>query len=201
VNQYSESWQRVPSPGRFEAQNSSLDELIRYAYNVKDYQVVGPPWLNDDDVCFDITARAATPAPRKEIPPMVQTLLTDRFHLVAHRETRTLSVLDLVPGKKPFRQAASAETRPSTMSRGGDVAATGVNMGDLAYQLSRYLKRPVFDATGIQGRYDLKFRYDASDPASLNGALQEQLGLRLESTKAPVEVLVIDSIDRKPTEN
>jgi uncharacterized protein (TIGR03435 family) len=84
------------------------------------------------------------------------------------------------------------------------VTFTSVTMADVAYQLSRFTKRPVFDQTGISGRFDLTLKYDPSPTGvgpSLADALQAQLGLRLESTKAPVEVLIVDHIERKPTAN
>jgi uncharacterized protein (TIGR03435 family) len=78
----------LPSPGSFQAINNSLDGLIRWAYHLKSYQLSGPKWMNDDDVCFDIEARL-----------MLQTLLARRFGLTFHRETRTTTVYELVIAK------------------------------------------------------------------------------------------------------
>jgi uncharacterized protein (TIGR03435 family) len=193
----------IPSPGRLEALNSSLDELIRYAYDLKDYQLSGPHWLNDDSVCFDISATAPG-ATQNEMRAMLQTLLAERFHLQVRRETRELPIYKMVPAKGgPKLKPAASETgapsfKSNSGSSGGAMSATGVTMADFAAQLSRDFKRPVFDQTGLTGRYDFSLHYDETGMAS---AIQQQLGLRVESAKAPVEVLVVDSIDRKPTEN
>jgi len=92
---WSHSSVSIPSPGRFAAQNSSLDELVRYAYELKDYQVIGPAWLNDDSECFDIEAKEAPDSSNKQVRLMLQALLVDRFRLAVHRETRMLPVYEL----------------------------------------------------------------------------------------------------------
>jgi uncharacterized protein (TIGR03435 family) len=193
----------VPNPGRFVAENSSLDELIRYAYDLKEYQISGPSWLNDDSVCYDITA--TTPgASEAQIRVMLQTLLADRFHLEAHREKRTRPVYNLVAVKSGAKLQLTTSHRegPSVQSNGGQnggtFKATNVSMADFAYQLSRHLKEPVFDHTGLMDRYDFSLQYDE---AGLLTVVQQQLGLRVESVKAPVDVLIIDRINRVPTGN
>lgn len=202
-----QGWSRssidVPSPGRLVAENSSLDELIRYAYDLKEYQVSGPVWLNDDSVCFDIAATTSG-ASKAQIRVMLQTLLAERFHLESHRERRTLSVYNLVAVKSGAKLQLTTSHRegPSVQSNsgrnGGTFKATNVSMADFAYQLSRHLNRPVFDQTGLKDRYDFSLQYDE---AGLVPVVQQQLGLRIESAKAPVDVLIIDHIDRVPTEN
>jgi uncharacterized protein (TIGR03435 family) len=92
----SHSSQNIHSPGRFTAENSSLDELIRFAYQLYDYQLVGPRWLNDDSVCFDIEAKGPAGSSQAQVRLMLQALLVERFKLAVHRETRTLPVYELV---------------------------------------------------------------------------------------------------------
>ncbi len=196
----------MPSPGRFVTANSSLAELIRFAYEIKDYQLSGPVWLNDDSECFDIAATAPTTTTPRDMSKMVQTLLAERFHLAVHRETKVLPVYRLVAGKRApnLRQSATDGDRSSTSSSGGRMTFTDVSMSDFAYQLSRELNRPVLDATELKGSFDFTLRYDAHDSGngpSLFTALQEQLGLRLESAKAPIDVIVVDHIDKLPTAN
>ena len=205
VNGWSRSSSDIPSPGRFVAENESLGGLIREAYQLKDYQVIGPPWLDEGDG-FDVEAKAPRETTKDQVHEMLKTLLAERFKLAAHRETRPLPVYQLTKGKgeQKLHPAASENARASQSSRGGDVTFTSVAMADVAYQLSRFTKRPVFDQTGISGRFDLRLNYDPSPTGagpSLGDALQEQLGLRLESTRAPVEVLVVDHVERKPTGN
>jgi uncharacterized protein (TIGR03435 family) len=103
-------------------------------------------------------------------------------------------------------QKSGADGRQSTNSRGGHVTATHVSMAELAYQISRWTGFPVFDKTGIKGEFDFTLDYapddrDTNSVPSLFTAVQQQLGLKLEATKGPVEVLVIDHAERIPTEN
>jgi uncharacterized protein (TIGR03435 family) len=208
-----DGWSRssvsVPSAGRLAAQNSSLDELIRFAWQLYDYQVVGPPWLNDDSECFDIEAKGPAGSSQAQVRLMLQALLADRFKLAVHRETRTLPVYELVAAKgdpklPQAREATSPDQRPSTSSQGGSMTMKNVSMEYFAYALSRDLKMPVFDKTGIKGSYDFKLDFDIRDSGekpSLFSALQQQLGLKLESAKGPVEVLVVDHVEKAPTDN
>lgn len=199
----------IKSPGSFVAVNSSLDELIRWAYNIKDYQVIGPEWRNDDSACYDINAKFPPGTPREQVRLMLQTLLAERLKVAAHRETRTLAGYQLVVFKNgPKQLQPSAEgSRTSTWSRGGDVTATHVSMSEWAYQLSRYTHQAVFDKTGIAGYFDFKLNYspdfsqESDTHPSLFVALQEQLGLKLESAKIPVDVVVVDRAERIPAEN
>jgi uncharacterized protein (TIGR03435 family) len=199
----------IKSPGTFAAVNSSLDELIRWAYNVKDYQVSGPEWRNDDAACYDITAKFPPDSAREQVRLMLQALLAERLKVAAHKEMRTLAGYELVVarnGPKELQPSAQG-SRTSTWSRGGDVTATHVSMTEWAYQLSRYTKQVVFDKTGIPGYFDFKLNYsprlgeESDTHPSLFLALQEQLGLKLEPAKVPVEVVVVDHAERVPTEN
>jgi uncharacterized protein (TIGR03435 family) len=153
---------------------------------------------------------------------MVQQLLADRFKLVVHRETKELPVYALViaKGGPKLIQAKDTGGGTGTTSNSGKLTATGVTMTRVAQTLTQILARElgriVIDKTGIQGKYDLALTWtpennsaaigsasndnSASSGPSIFTALQEQLGLKLESTKAPVEVLVIDHIE-EPTEN
>jgi uncharacterized protein (TIGR03435 family) len=196
----------VPSPGRLLATNASMEECIRWAYDVKDYQIIGPSWLNTDEASYDIEAKASPGTSKEEMRKMLQTLLAERFQLALHREQRTLSVYELVPGKgNPKLAPAVNDGHSSTRSIGGHVTAHNISMNEWAYQLSRYMKQPVFNKTGLDGKFDFKLDYqtDHSDEGlpTLFSALQEQLGLKLESTKAPVDVLVIEHAERVPSGN
>ena len=196
----------IPSPGRLVAENSSLDELIRFAYSLKDYQVSGPVWLNDDAESFDVIAKAPPDTPRQQMRGMLQTLLAERFKMATHRENRMLPVYHLVVGKNgPKLNPASHGGRSSTSSGGGTMTATSVTMTEFAYQLSRELKRPVFDKTGIAGAFDFTLHFvreqDASSGPSLFTAIKETMGLKVESAKGPVEILIVDHIEKAPTEN
>ena len=193
---------RIPSPGHLEATNSRLDELIRYAYAIKDYQLSAPHWLSDDALSFDVSATAPS-ASEAEIRTMLQKLLVERFHLQAHREPRDLPVYRLVAAKRgPKLKLAASDTNPPSIksnsgTNGGGLTATSVSMSDFADGLSHELNRPVLDQTNVTGRYDISLQYDET---GIIPAVQ-QLGLRLESGKEKVDVLIVDNIDRKPAEN
>jgi uncharacterized protein (TIGR03435 family) len=160
--------------------------------------------------------------------PMLQALLADRFKLALRRETRELPVYELVAAKNGIKIAPLKEgsciapdpqkppsSRPGDppprlcnnlrMTKGG-IEAVGVDMTRLANTLAAALRRTVINKTGFAGVFDLHFEYapveDTTDSTrpSIFTALQEQLGLRIESTKGPVEVLVVDRVQR-PSEN
>jgi uncharacterized protein (TIGR03435 family) len=194
---------------RFVATNASMEECIRYAYDVKAYQIIGPDWLNSDAASYDIIATAPAGTPSKQIPLMIQTLLAERFKLAVHRETRTLPVYELVVAKNgPQLTPAASGGRSGTNSSNGNVTATNVSMAELAHQLSRTsaVGRPVFDKTGIEGAFDFTYEYapddnDSAGRPSIFTALQQKLGLKLEAAKGPVEVVVIDHAEKVPTAN
>jgi uncharacterized protein (TIGR03435 family) len=193
------------SPGSFVATNASMEECIRWAYDVKEYQISGPDWLNSDDASYDIDAKAPAGASGREIQLMLRTLLAERFRLALHRETRMLPVYELVTGKNgPKLQAAGPDEKRGISSQGGSVEASGVTMEFFAATLARYIGAPVFDKTGVAGAFDFGFEYaldgrDDTKPSIFTAV--EQLGLKLRAAKGPVEVLVIDHAERVPTDN
>jgi uncharacterized protein (TIGR03435 family) len=239
--------------GRFVATYVTLRLLITIAYHVREFQIVGPNWIDSD--YWDIQARAeevTVPPPTGTINPggtdlvalRLQSLLEERFRLRCHLETREFPVYQLIiakGGPKLKLSDAQGPTRPPELGNspapkpGGPVPrgsgrigtgyyeAHGIEFEGFVSALSRRLGRVVVDKTGLKGLYDVKLQWtpdmdpgigpiatttttgidsptsDFSGP-SIFTALQEQLGLKLESTKAPLEVLIIDSVD-KPTEN
>jgi len=194
----------------------TLADLIADAYNVKFYQVSGgPKWAHSDP--WDIIAKGQGDGilTRYQVRKMVQSLLADRFRVKLHRETREMAVYAVVlglGGKGGPKLKVSAPDAVSTLQvsggKGGriQIMTTKGTMEQLVDQLSANLHRPVLDKTGLTGSYDYKLewaREDAasnSDAPSIFAALQEQLGLRLEAMKAPVETMVIDRVE-KPSEN
>ena len=188
------------------AENVSLKQLIERAYGVADYSLSGPAWLGDDK--FDIAARQPDGAPKGQMRTMLQSLLAERFGLAAHFEHKSLSGYALVAGKKPpvlHDKPAGAGTNTNTGR--GTIKGTNVSMADLAGLLSRQLDQPVQDQTGLPGVLDISLEW-SPDPAqaddrasSLFTAVQEQLGLKLQAQKVTVDVLVVDHVERVPTEN
>jgi uncharacterized protein (TIGR03435 family) len=206
--------------GRINAKNVTLKRCVRGAYEVPEPQVIGgPKWVDEDR--YYIEAKATVPAGDHELMLMLQTLLADRFKLVLHREQRAIPGYRLVLGKGGLKAQASAPDRGSVgHSRRGRIEAQGYTMAQLALHLAELLRQPVMDATGVAGKFDLNLEWTPDDmqakppsadqrpvnaPESVAGpsifaALQEQLGLKLESGKVPAEVVVIDAAE-KPSEN
>jgi uncharacterized protein (TIGR03435 family) len=179
------------------------------------YALVGPGWLGVD--AFDITATFATTS-GNAIREMLKTMLAERFHLALHTETRQVPNYSLVAAKGGPKIKAVAEGDPRTSSRPGHFEATKITMKKFADLIGREAGRPVADATGLNGVYDFTLDWSpaaglrvdagengqpapAADGPSVFTALEEQLGLRLESGKGSTEVLVVDKVDRMPSGN
>ncbi len=205
------------TPGSLIMRGASLAAVIRWAYVVDEYQISGPSWLNSTR--FDIAAKAGGPATVDELRVMLQALLADRFKLALHRESRELSgyVLSVAKGGIKFKPAAKDEPGMVKQSGMGSFSGTNVEVGQLVRVLAQGLRAPVADQTGLKGRYDFTINImeyaseimanrkpgDAPpDPAQIAAmVLNEQFGLKLEARKAPMEVLVIDRVEKTPTEN
>ena len=200
-----------PSPGHFAMRNVPLRFALEWAYGLEDYQLFGPDWIKAEER-YDMVATAAGPASDAQMKRMLQALLTERFQMKVHRETKELSVYALVAGKgAPKVKRISSDDAPSLS--GGQTALLFHNqpLSRLTFLLTRRMGTPVLDLTGLDGSYDYTV-----DISGLNGfnpqsiadsgpsiftAVQTDLGLKLESRKAPVDILVIDSVNRVPTEN
>ena len=199
------------SPGtRLNAQMSAR-HLIRDAFAVKDFQILGgPAWLGNNNYDFIATTPVPIEMNDESLQPYLQSLLADRFQLKYHRETRESPVYFLVAAKTGPKLTKHTGAGGTGMDENGGkdkatMSATNLTMAGLASWLAREMDRPVIDHTGIDGDFDVKLEWSpeqisASSGPSIFTALQEQLGLRLESGKGPVEMIVIDSIE-KPSEN
>jgi uncharacterized protein (TIGR03435 family) len=195
---------------------STLRQLITYAYDLKIYQYVGgPDWANGplETNSFDVIAQTESGVLLSEpqAKRALQMLLAERFHLKVHRETKEMPVFVLVVGKDgPKFKESSPDSNNNAQGKVTleTVTARSNRQGIdfLVRLLSSSVDRPVLDRTGLRGRYDFKLEY-ARDPTAANEnvpslftAVQEQLGLKLEPQRAPIEILVIDSAER-PTAN
>jgi uncharacterized protein (TIGR03435 family) len=189
--------------GRLTATGTTLKILIGAAYDVRSDQISGGPgWLDSER--FDLVGKAENNASGRELWIMVQPLLAEQFKLAFHRETKETTIYMLVLGKKGATLPKSAEDASYFQRMGrGLMTARKMPMAIFANVLSSYVQGPVIDATGLEGGYDIKFEFRPQDAAtgegpSLSTALQEQLGLKLESKKGPVEMLIIDHAERPP---
>jgi len=140
------------------AENVSLKQLIERAYDVAEYSLSGPVWLGDDK--FDIAAKQPDGAPRAQMRLMLQSLLAERFGLVVHRESKSVSGYALMAGKKPpTLHEKLADTGTNTNTGRGTIKRTNVSMLDLAGLLSRQLDQPVQDQTGLSGVFDISLEW------------------------------------------
>jgi uncharacterized protein (TIGR03435 family) len=221
--------------------NSTVASLIQFAYGLRDFQVVdGPDWVRKD--LFEVQARAAGEPARADVQLMLQSLLEERFGLRLRKEQWEMRFFAMVPARSdgslgPYlhrvpdtgpcsnpQELEGEKTRPKP-AQGSAMAMAGFSCGSLsvlAELASRNVELPVFDRTGLSGRWSATL-YFAPDPnlrvgnsfgpppaagtvsvdpnlVSFPSALQEQLGLKLEATRGPVDVMVIAAV-RQPTEN
>jgi uncharacterized protein (TIGR03435 family) len=202
------SSQRNMPGGRINFSNQRLRQVVRAAYGGSDIEVVGGPnWIDDDR--WDIIAAPAAVDPNAPWREMLKTLLVERFKLRAHVEQRERPVYALVfarptrelgPGisqtKTPCRiegDCGSTDTNSNGVAS-GTIRGTARTMTQVGRSLSGYAERRVLDRTGLDGRYDFELKW--GDDVSIFTAVQEQLGLKLEPQRAPVDVVVVDSVER-----
>lgn len=201
-------------PGSLIMGSVRFSTLVRWAYGVQDYQVSGPAWINDER--YDLSAKAADPVPEADLRKMLQNLLVERFHLAIHRQTKEMSAYVIVVGKNgPKMQPSQTEGEPSLRQNGMmNVVAERADLNEMLSMLSQALQAPVIDQTGLKGRYDFKVDMtpyitpellSGKGPPDIAGiaiiALQEQLGLKMESKKLPVEMIIVDRAEKTPIEN
>lgn len=184
----------------------TLYGLIKSAWMLQDSQVSAPGWLDSDR--YDIEAKSGHPERIDDdhLQPLLQRLLADRFALKFHWETRELPVYALVVDKsgtilKENRDAPITVLNTRKGSGKTRIVGTKVSMEQLARSIGSELGRVVVDKTELPGGYDVNFEWETEPAAdslspSIFAALHEQLGLKLEATKGPVRVLVIDSAQK-----
>lgn len=243
----------TPDPGQYSAEGFPLSRLLMRAYNVKSYQVTGPDWINTER--FDVVAKVPPGTSEEQFRLMLQNLLTERFQLKTHKESKEAQIYALVVGKggprlkeaEKLDPAAESDKVPEPPKMGKDgmpqmpkggrgmmmtVGPKGMRMqtarstvAQLADMLANQVGRPVVDQTGLTGEYQYALDFSPEGLAMMKGmpmmgpppaggdggpaesgpslftAVQEQLGLKLEPRKGPVDLIVVDSGSKNPTEN
>ncbi len=212
------------SPGQINYEATTLRAVVARAFGVQRFQIVGPPWF--DDQRFDVVARIppGTTMPRFQL--MLQKLLADRFHLEFHREDRPSSVYELTVAKSGLKatpapapetpRLPNADASPTTSIRWStakdkiEVHGHGASIRQLLIWLNEETGRDIVDKTGLTGAYDFEMSWtqvattEPNDPILadlIDAAIEKYMGLKVIRRKVPVETLVIDRLDRTPVEN
>jgi uncharacterized protein (TIGR03435 family) len=201
------------SPGTLKMRDVTVNTCIKWAYRVQDSQISGPGWLRSQR--YDIVAKADGPASDERMKEMMRTLLAERFKLGFHRENKELRalVMTVAKGGAKLHEAASDGKAWRQNSTNGMVAKS-TTMQEFADFISGPLQMPVVDETGLTDKYDFAIDFSTYLPdemRTMNGtkpdatgiilaALEGELGLKMESRKAPVQVMVVDHVE-KPSEN
>jgi uncharacterized protein (TIGR03435 family) len=209
--------------GRYELRMATMVDLIARAYGVDPELVVGGPnWLELDR--FDVFAKTAADATPDDAKIMLRALLAERFKLVVHSETRPMPAWALTVGKHPALKKSEGSGETGCKFVSGAPAPANVpmffyschsTMASFADGIrnmigsEEYIGRErVVDQTGLDGAWDFNFKYTLyqlmlgrGDPITLFEAVDKQLGLKLEPVKVPMAVIVVDAVNRTPTEN
>ena len=206
--------------GAYRAVNTTLERLIPDAFSVLPFQVTGGPgWLATER--FDINARPPADARPDQLPAMMQALLVERFALKTHRARQdrsiytltfvdanqrgpklTVSTLDCDQQEAEKRLTPECRSQMSVGRGGGQIVMKGRGLAILARTLGGVVGRVVTDESGSTMKYDLDLKWSAGDAAATSNdpeifsAVREQLGLQLKAATGPVEMVVIDSVER-----
>jgi uncharacterized protein (TIGR03435 family) len=200
-------------PGSLTLRNVILRSCIKWAYGVADYQITGPAWLGTQR--YDIMGKAGSPASAEQLKQMLQALLASRFSLALHRETKELPVYELMVAKSGAKLTKAEGEGESSMRPGeGDLVYHNYSMAEFAEKLPGIpfrVDRAVVDKTRLTGLYDFKLKI-AGNAAEMKSGLEhadgplvfdvlQQIGLRVQARKDPVEILIIDRAEKNPVEN
>jgi uncharacterized protein (TIGR03435 family) len=204
-----------PLPGRLHASNSTLKQLIGAAWQIYDFQISGgPKWIDSDKYDIEAKAPEGSRPTNAQLGAMLQELLAQRFQLEFRRETRDLPVyvLEVAKGGPKFQASKDPQAAPYfRVFQRRQITARTAPLAWLMEPLSILLGRPVLDKTGVTGVYDFTLEWmpdeaqvrsgettvstDSSNP-SLGAALLEQLGLKLQGQKGPVQILIVERAEK-----
>jgi uncharacterized protein (TIGR03435 family) len=191
-------------------ENLSLKQIILNAYGIQNHQFSGPAWLENER--YNIDAKAESKVEYTEVMAMMQTLLAERFKLVVHHESKSVPGYALIVSKGGLKVKPVEGEGSSMNSHNTKLTATHVNMERIAKYVSNLLGQPVIDETGVKDSFSFELEYadprpgreDKSDGGAtlptIFTALNEQVGVKLETRKLPIDFIVVDHVER-PTDN
>jgi uncharacterized protein (TIGR03435 family) len=203
------------TPGLVRIEDLLLKIVIGIAYGVKDFQIEGPRWLSD--VRVDIDAKPPAGYKHAQLQLLLRNLLAERFKLAVHLESKEVPAFALVVAKGGSKLHEATKPRGFFTGRPGLIEGTRVSTAELAGVLARMLGHPVADETGLTAMYEVKVEWmpDQTSPAtnadeqkealepglSLLAAVNDRLGLRLQTRKVAADLVIVDHMERGPTEN
>jgi uncharacterized protein (TIGR03435 family) len=211
------------NPGSLIMRNVKLSSCVRWAYSVEDYQVNGPGWIQGQR--YDIAARSSGGEKEDQLRVMLQALLADRFKMEVHKETKVIPIYAMVVGKNghklhPAEGDGDEDLKPTGQMTGEAHNLTMARLCELlSMPFNQLLHTPVVDMTGLKGKWNFSVnlasyvtedmqKHGPGGPSAMpdivgivQAALQEQLGLKLESRKQEMDLIVVDKAEKIPTEN
>jgi uncharacterized protein (TIGR03435 family) len=191
---------------RFTISNAPLSFLVEVAYGVPLEQIAGVGKLGAEH--YDVTAKAedGVHLTQEELKPRLQRLLAERFQLAVHRDMKVFDGYALVVARGGPKLKATTGVSEQGMIYPGGLRLRNTSLSEFAASIRSTAGRPVVDKTGIAGRYEFTMTYardgdtDSALPSFFT-ALQEQYGLKLEPARVPLEILVIDRVEKIPVDN
>ncbi len=201
------------SPGSLTMRGVRYRTAIAWAYGVRDFQVTGPDWL--DQVGFDIAAKAEGSAKEPELRKMLRMLLAERFKLETHQERKetpayvlTIGKNGLNPNVKPSDSEGDPLIQPNLAKL--EVSVKRAPASQLVELLSKVLREPVIDETGLSGSFDAtvniqKYIPDGSSAPDIVSlalrAIQAEFGLEVKHRKTMMDYVIVDRTEKTPVEN
>jgi uncharacterized protein (TIGR03435 family) len=203
-----------PSKGQIAMENVTLWKALGFAYGIgedKDYAITGPDWLKTER--YDIVGKIPPDATFEQMRRMLQATLTERFKLALHRETKEMPIYALMVGRDGLKIKETEPVHGGFSIGRGHIEAKAGALSAFADRLSQMLDRPVIDQTATAGVFNFTLDWSPDLPMtnpeessaaagpSVFTAIQQQLGLKLEARRGPVDVLMIERGERVPVEN
>jgi uncharacterized protein (TIGR03435 family) len=225
INQSADRPSTRYDPGRVELHKASIKHLVRRAFPVPDYQVVWPAWVGDrSPLGYDVSVTFPTDTSAERLQLMFQDLLATRFGLTMHWETRDVRAFEVRASERGTRLQEAVNPAPPTdypkystkivsgvwhLSTQLGGAPSGLTIEGFLEAITQLhiLDRPIVDASGIKGYYDIDLTAPAEVPdnkpatSELLSALDKQLGLKASLKTLSLQMLVVDHLERIPTEN
>jgi len=203
------------TPGLLTMRDVLVTTCIEWAYGVQQSQITGPEWIGAEDAHFDIQARADEGATLDEMKAMMKALLKERFGLEFHREPKEITAYAMTIAKSgPKMKEAAPDEKMERQNSAIGTMVKAMTMAEWGDFIAGPLRMPVVDQTGLTGRYDFQLDFTPYLPGgehvmkvdfdNTNGiilaAMQDQMGIKLESRKLPVQMFVVDKV-QKPSAN